>query len=173
MPAGKTARHALPGQSSREQSDGATLAGRVPTTTVGGNGGCGGLALLSGRGGLGVRVRGGTGATLAGRAPPTTVGGNGGCGGLALLSGVGGGLACASGGGTTCPGTHGAPAPRSFSCLSPVTGEGAFILCEEATGGWGACEGGTTCPGTCRSPLPLACSRHSPVTMEGAFALCR
>ena len=45
MPAGEIARHALPGQGAREQSAGATLAGRVPTTTEGGGGGC---RLLSG-----------------------------------------------------------------------------------------------------------------------------
>ena len=36
MLAGEIARHALPGQGAREQSAGATLAGRVPTTTEGG-----------------------------------------------------------------------------------------------------------------------------------------
>ena len=35
VPAGKTARHALPGQSAREQSAGTTLAGRALTTTMG------------------------------------------------------------------------------------------------------------------------------------------
>ena len=39
MPAGEIARHALPGQGAREQSAGATLAGRAPTTTEGGGGG--------------------------------------------------------------------------------------------------------------------------------------
>ena len=39
VPAGETARHALPGQGAREQSAGVTLAGRVPTTTGGGGGG--------------------------------------------------------------------------------------------------------------------------------------
>ena len=43
MPAGEIARHALPGQSAREQSAGATLAGQAPTTTGGG-----GSRLLSG-----------------------------------------------------------------------------------------------------------------------------
>ena len=38
MPAGEIARHALPGQGAREQSAGATLAGRAPTTTEGGGG---------------------------------------------------------------------------------------------------------------------------------------
>ena len=46
MPAGEIARHALPGQGAREQSAGATLAGRAPTTTEGG----GGCRLLSGGG---------------------------------------------------------------------------------------------------------------------------
>ena len=39
MPAGEIARHALPGQGTREQSAGVTLAGRVPKTTEGGGGG--------------------------------------------------------------------------------------------------------------------------------------
>ena len=57
MPAGETARHALPGQGAREQSAGVTLAGRVPTTTEGGGGG-GGWGPPC-RGGGGVRAHGG------------------------------------------------------------------------------------------------------------------
>ena len=61
MPAGEIARHALPGQGAREQSAGATLAGRAPTATEGGGGGGGGSA-VSGGGGMRARVEEG-GAT--------------------------------------------------------------------------------------------------------------
>ena len=54
MPAGEIARHALPGKSAREQSAGATLAGRVPTMTEGGAGGM--PPSVRGGGGEGARV---------------------------------------------------------------------------------------------------------------------
>ena len=56
MPVGEIATHALPGQGTREQSAGATLAGRAPTTTGGGGrrdeGGGGGCVRGGGRGHL-------------------------------------------------------------------------------------------------------------------------
>ena len=57
MPAGEFARHALPGHSAREQSAGATRAGRALTTTEGG-------------GGMPPSVRGGGGRASLREGPP-------------------------------------------------------------------------------------------------------
>ena len=117
MPAGDFARHALPGQGAREQSAGATLAGRAPTTTEGGGGGGGAC-----RGGGCAREEEG-GATCVcypGALPRCRGEGDPTC----ARRRRDGGLA----GGTTCSGTCGAPIPFVSGRLSPTTGEGAICL---------------------------------------------
>ena len=122
MPAGEIATHPLPGQGAREQSAGATLAGRAPTTTVGGGGG---FRLLSG----------GEGGRASLRDPcvthvPYPAAGEGPC--TCERRWRDGGRA----GGTTCPGTCGAPAPLASSRLSPATGDGPTVCARSGVGGW-------------------------------------
>ena len=130
MPAGEIARHALPGQSAREQSAGATLAGRAPTTTGGGGGGMppsvrGGGGRASLREGLPVRVT---------HAPSPAAGG-----GLAHVceteAGWGAGWRDHLSGDLRGPGSP------CFS-HSPAIGEGAYFLCD---GGGGWVGGGGVC----------------------------
>ena len=119
MPAGEIARHALPEQGAREQSAGVTLAGRVPTTTEGGGGG---FRLPSGGGGGARRCERDHLPMRPWFLPPPWGEGVRTC---AKRRRDGG-----RDGGTTCPGTCGAPVPLASSRHSPATGEGATSCAE-------------------------------------------
>ena len=109
----------LPGQGAREQSAGVTVAGRVPTTTEGGGGGS---AFCLGGGGGACRCERDHLPMRPWFPPPPWGEGVRTC---AKRRRDGG-----RDGGTTCPGTCGAPVPLASSRHSPATGEGATSCAE-------------------------------------------
>ena len=121
LPAGETARHALPGQGAREQSAGVTLGGRLPTTTEGG----GVRRGVEGGGGV---CGGGWGylSKLPWSPPPS-------CGGRAAVEGVEGGAVTLGWGRHARVHGHSVPCPN-------IPPRWPFLVCGRGVaGGAGPC----------------------------------